>query len=154
LGVPFGPERARLVRGEAVTLADGRTIVPEEVLGEDLPGARLAVIGDVGRTDNLVPYVADAHALVIESTYLANEADMARRFGHMTAAQAAWLAREAGVKTLILTHLSRRTRERDFLSEARAIHPDAYVARDFDRFVIAKDKPVYKVVEPVEANEA
>lgn len=153
LGVPFGPERARLVRGEAITLADGRIVTPEQVLGEDLPGARLAVIGDVGRTDNLVPYVTDAHALVIESTYLANEAEMARRFGHMTAAQAAWLAREAQVKTLILTHLSRRNRERDFLSEARAIHSDAYVARDFDRFVVSKDKPVYKAVEPPEVVE-
>jgi ribonuclease Z len=148
LGVPFGPERARLVRGEAVTLSDGRLITPDEVLGADLPGARLALIGDVGRTDNLPPLIADSHALIIESTYLASEADMARRFGHMTAAGAAWLAREARVQTLLLTHLSRRSRERDVLSEARAIHPAAYVARDFDRYIIAKDKPVYKSTVP------
>jgi len=153
LGIPVGPERARLVRGEPITLADGRQIVPDEVLGPLLPGARLALIGDVGRTEQLAPYVGDAHALIMESTYLANEADMAHRFGHMTAAQAAWLARESNVQTLILTHLSRRNRERDVVAEARAIHPATFVARDFDHFVIAKDKPVHKIELVVESED-
>ena len=55
-------------------------------------------------------------------------------FGHLTAAKAAYLAREAGVKTLILTHLSRRYRERDIRSEARSIFPNTYVARDLGPF--------------------
>jgi len=148
LGVPNGPERARLVRGEAITLADGTLIDPETVLGPDLPGARLVHIGDVGRTDNIIEYVANAHALVIEATYLESEADMARQFGHMTAAQSARLARDANVQTLILTHVSRRNRERDVIAEAQAIHPNTYVARDFDHFLISKDKPVQKVVNP------
>ena len=148
LGVPNGPERARLVRGEAITLADGTLIDPETVLGPDLPGARLVHIGDVGRTDNIIEYVANAHALVIEATYLESEADMARQFGHMTAAQSARLARDANVQTLILTHVSRRNRERDVSAEAQAIHPNTYVARDFDHFLISKDKPVQKVVNP------
>jgi len=145
LGVPMGPERAKLVRGEAITLADGRVIQPDDVLGPDLPGARYVHIGDVGRTDNIVQYVRDAHALVIESTYLDAESEMARLFGHMTAAQAARLAVEANVKTLILTHISHRSRERDVLAEARAIFPNTYVARDFDRFVISKEKPVERI---------
>ena len=113
MGIPPGPERAQLVRGNAVTLKDGRTIQPDEVLGPDLPGARYVHIGDVGRTDNIVQYVQDAHALVMEATYLNEDAEMARQFGHMTAAQAARLAVEANVKTLILTHISRRSRERE-----------------------------------------
>jgi ribonuclease Z len=145
LGVPPGPERAQLVRGTAITLADGRTIQPDEVLGLDLPGARYVHIGDVGRTDNIAQYVQDAHALVIEATYLDAEAELARQFGHMTAAQAARLALEANVKTLILTHISRRSRERDVLAEAQAIFPNTYVARDFDMFSIAKDRPVEKL---------
>jgi ribonuclease Z len=145
LGVPPGPERALLVRGEPLTLADGRLINPDDVLGPDLPGARYVHIGDVGRTDNIVEYVRDAHALVIESTYLNDEAEMAMHFGHLTAGQAARLAVQANVQTLILTHLSRRNRERDVLAEAQAIFPNTYVARDFDHFVIAKDKPVQKL---------
>jgi ribonuclease Z len=145
LGVPPGPERARLVRGESVTLADGRVIHPDEVLGPDLPGARYVHIGDVGRTDNLQQYVRDAHALVMEATYLDLEADIARQFGHMTAAQAAHLAVESNVKTLILTHISHRSRERDVLAEAQAIFPNTYVARDFDRYMIGKERPVERL---------
>jgi ribonuclease Z len=145
LGIPPGPDRAHLVRGNPITLADGRVIQPDEVLGPDLPGARYVHIGDVGRTDNIMQYVQDAHALVIEATYLNEEADMARQFGHMTAAQAARLAVDANVKTLILTHISRRSRERDVIAEAQAIFPNTYVARDFDRYLISKDKPVQKM---------
>lgn len=139
LGIPFGPERKQLVRGEAVVLADGREIKPDDVLGPAVPGTKYVHIGDVGRTDNLLEVCRDASTLVIESTYLEAEADMARQFGHMTAVAAARLAQEAGVKTLILTHLSRRYRERDIRNEARTIFPDTYVARDLDHFVINRD---------------
>jgi ribonuclease Z len=142
LGVPFGPERARLVQGEAVTLADGRTITPEQVLGEALPGTKFIHIGDVGRTDNLVEICRDADALVIEATYLASETEMAAEFGHLTAAQAAQLAVDANVKTLILTHLSRRYFERDVIQEAQAVFPNTYVARDFDHFQISREGTV------------
>jgi ribonuclease Z len=142
LGVPFGSERARLVRGEAVTLADGRTIAPEAVLGEAIPGTKYVHIGDVGRTDNLVEICRDADALVIESTYLKSETEMAGEFGHLTAAQAAQLAVDANVKCLILTHLSRRYFERDVVKEAQSIFPNAYVARDFDHFQISREGTV------------
>ncbi|GJM43104.1 MAG: ribonuclease Z [Ardenticatenaceae bacterium] len=138
LGVPFGPERALLVRGEAVTLADGRIIQPDEVLGEALPGTKYVHIGDVGRIDELLPICQDAHTLVIEATYLHEDAEMARQFGHMTAAQVARLAKEANVTTLILTHLSRRYNGRMIRQEARAIFPNTYVARDFDHFQITR----------------
>ena len=77
--------------------------------------------------------------------YGVEEAELARQFGHMTAAQAARLALESNVKTLILTHISRRSRERDVLAEAQSIFPNSYVARDFDAFSIAKDRPVQKL---------
>ncbi len=154
LGVPPGPERAVLVRGNPIILADGRQINPDDVLGPDLPGARYVHIGDIGRTDNVIEYVRDAHALVIESTYLDEEAELAHHFGHMTAAQAARLAVEANVQTLILTHLSRRSRERDVLAEAQAIFPNTYVARDFDQFSIAKDRPVQKVQPDRQADDS
>ena len=142
LGVPFGPERARLVRGETVTLADGRIIGPDDVLGEAIPGTKYVHIGDVGRTENLVEICREADALVIESTYLKSETEMARQFGHLTAAQAAQLAVTANVKTLILTHLSRRYFERDVVREAREIFSNTFVARDFDRFQISREGTV------------
>jgi len=139
LGVPVGPERGRLVNGESITLADGRIIHPDDVLGETIPGIKYVHIGDVGRTDTLVDICRDADALVIESTYVEEEAEMAAQFGHMTAARAARLAQEAGVQSLILTHLSRRYFERDVRREAQAIFPNAFVARDFDRFQITRE---------------
>ncbi len=140
LGVPFGPERRKLVAGEAITLADGRRIGPDDVLGPEIPGARLVFVGDAGRTDNLREVAHQADALVIEATYLDEDADMARHFGHLTAAQAAQLAREAQVQQLYLTHISRRYREQDVLNEARAIFPNAIIARDFDRIKVVKEK--------------
>ena len=76
--------------------------------------------------------------LVIEATYLRREADMARRFAHLTAAQAAQLARDARVRRLVLTHLSRRYREAEILEEAQAIFPETVVARDFDHFRVLR----------------
>ena len=138
LGVPFGPERRDLVNGQHITLSDGRTIKPNEVLGDWQSGTKLVVIGDTGRTDNILDYCDGADTLVIESTYIDEDAEMARKFSHLTAKQAAELAREAGVKKLILTHLSRRYRERDVLEEAQAVFPDTVVARDFDSFQIKR----------------
>jgi len=138
LGVPAGPIRRRLVAGETVTLPDGRTVGPEDVLGPTVAGARLIHVGDCGETSDLVPVARGADALVIEATYLDVEAEMAREFGHLTAAQAARLARDAGVKQLYLTHLSRRYRERDILEEAQKIFPNTAVARDFDQYKILK----------------
>ena len=141
LGVPLGPIRRELVQGNAVTLADGRLIQPEEVLGPAAAGAKLAVIGDAGRIDNLVEQVAGAGALVIESTYLEEDAAMARKFGHLTATRAAQLARDAGVRSLILNHVSRRYSRRQILAEARAVFEPVFVANDFDRFRVVKNMP-------------
>ena len=98
------------------------------------------MVGDTGRTDDLLAVCKDADALVIESTYIDEEAEMARSFSHLTARQAAELAVKAGVKKLILTHISRRYREKDVLREAQAIFPNTSVARDFDVFQIKRDE--------------
>ncbi len=97
------------------------------------------VVGDTGRTDDLLSVARGADALVIESTYLDEEAEMARQFSHMTAKGAAELALKAGVKQLILTHISRRYREKDVIAEAQAIFPNTVVARDFDNYTVKRD---------------
>jgi len=137
--IPPGPWRRDLVNGLTVTLPDGRKIEPDKVMGESRQGTSLVVVGDTGNPDKLITYVQDADALVIEATYIQQEEDLARRFDHLTAAQAAALAKQANVQELFLTHLSRRYRERDVLDEARAIFPDVHVARDFDSFQIRRE---------------
>jgi len=140
LGVPFGPERRDLVAGKEITLPDGRRVMPDDVLGPLQKGVKVVVVGDTGRTDNILEACQDADALVIESTYMDEEAEMAREYSHLTARQAAELAVKANVKKLIITHISRRYREKDVLKEAQAIFPNSVVARDFDSFQIKREE--------------
>lgn len=140
LGVPFGPERRDLVAGKEISLPDGRRVRPDDVLGPLQKGVKLVIVGDAGRTDNLLEVCRDADALVIESTYLEEEAEMAKQFHHLTARQGAELAKQAGVKKLILTHISRRYREKDVLKEAQEVFPNTAVARDFDTYQIKREE--------------
>lgn len=138
LGVPQGPERRELVRGNPITLADGSTVQPEQVLGDEEVGTKLVHVGDTGATEDILEAARGADLLVIEATYLEEEREMAREFAHLTARQAAELAKEAGVGELVLTHISRRYRERDVLAEAQAVFLNSRVARDFDVFQIKR----------------
>jgi ribonuclease Z len=136
LDVPAGPERRRLLRGETVVLPDGRRITPDEVLAPPQPGTRLIVVGDAADADELLEEVRGADALIIEATFLERDADKAAERSHLTAAQAARLARTANVRALYLTHLSSRYEQAEIEAEARAIFPSTVVARDFDRVTV------------------
>ncbi|MYA92430.1 MAG: ribonuclease Z [Chloroflexi bacterium] len=148
LGVPHGPERAQLVAGQPITLASGRVVHPDEVLGERIRGAKVVITGDAGRTDDLQEAVRDADALVIEATYLDADREIASQVGHITARQAAELAGACHVKQLFLTHISRRYREFEVIREARRYFPQSYVARDLDHFAIFRDRPPQKLEAP------
>jgi ribonuclease Z len=139
LKLPQGPWRRDLVNGIAAKLPDGRTIQPDDVLGDFKVGTKLVIVGDTGETESLVPYCKDADALVIEGTYLQDESDMAQKFAHLTAHEAALLAEKANAGQLFLTHISRRYREKDVENEARKIFPNTFVARDFDSYMIKHD---------------
>jgi ribonuclease Z len=136
LGVPDGPVRGELAEGRPVTLQDGRTIEPEDVLGSPARGAKLVVVGDAETTDGLSEHVRDADLLVIEATFLERDAAMASDYGHLTAARAAELAADAGVKQLVLTHISGRYDVEEILVEATKIFAGARVAADLDRLTI------------------
>lgn len=151
LGVPAGPDRRELVAGRPVTLASGVTVQPEQVLGPSIPGAKVVYIGDVSRTDGLVEAARGADALVIEATYASADADLARDFGHITAAQSAEIARAARVRYLYLNHISRRYNGRELEAEARAIFPPAMVVDDLDHFRVTRDSPPQRVTRADEA---
>ena len=138
LDIPPGPWRRNLAEGREAVLPDGRVIDPDAVLGEVKAGTRLAHVGDTGEIDNLLPYVSGADTMVIEATYLDSELDMARRFSHITAREGAELAQKAGIQQLILSHISRRYREKDIIKEARAVFPNVKVARDFDMVMVKR----------------
>ena len=137
LGVPEGPERAALARGHPVELANGRRIVPEMVQGPAIAGGRLAIVGDTEEVASLVAPVRHADALVIEATFLERDAALAFSRGHLTAATAARLARDADVGQLLLTHISGRYKTEEILTEAARVFPRVRVAADFDRITVS-----------------
>jgi ribonuclease Z len=132
LGVPFGPERGALQTGAAVTLADGRVVAPDEVLGAARPGRKLVLTGDTAPSGEVVAAALGADLLVHEATFCEDEAERARETEHSTALEAAGVARDAGVRLLALTHLSSRYGGGDVEREARTVFPDTVVPRDFD----------------------
>jgi ribonuclease Z len=127
LGVTPGPDFGRLQRGETVN-----GVSPEQVVGETRRGRRLVFSGDTAPCD-MVRVAADgADVLVHEATFASDERERAHETGHSTAAQAAELAREAGVTLLALTHVSTRYGGREIKDEARAVFPRTVLPRDFD----------------------
>jgi ribonuclease Z len=132
LGVPSGPERGALQRGEDVSLADGRVVRAADVVGEDRPCRKVVLSGDTAPAASVVEAAAGADLLVHEATFCAEERERARETLHSTAGEAALLAREAGVRLLALVHLSSRYHGPDVAEEARALFPDTVVPRDFD----------------------
>jgi ribonuclease Z len=145
LGVPDGPARRELAKGRPVTLGDGRLIAPEMVQGSEAPGAKLVVIGDVEEVATLTQQVRAADALVIEATFLDRDSALARSRGHLTAAAAASLAREAEVRELLLTHISGRYRPEDIKAEAAGIFPRTRIVADFDHISVAARSTSAKV---------
>jgi ribonuclease Z len=127
LGVREGPDFGRLQRGEPV--GDVR---PEQVVGPVRPGRRIVISGDTRPCQTTEVYAHGADVLVHEATFLEDERERARETAHSTAAQAAEIARDAGVRLLALTHLSTRYFPRDVRDEARATFPGTVVPRDFD----------------------
>jgi ribonuclease Z len=132
LGVPNGPERGALQRGEAVTVADGRTIAPDQVLGPPRPGRKVVITGDTAPSETIVEAAWGADLLVTEGTFSEEERERAEETRHQTAAQAADIARRAEVGLLALTHLSNRYFGPEIAREAREIFPETVVPRDFD----------------------
>ena len=132
LGVPEGPFWGRLHKGQTVTLADGRTVGPADLVGPPRPGRTVVYSGDTRPHPSVVEASRGADLLVHEATFGGDELERARETGHSTAAEAARVAAEAGVRRLVLTHISPRYGRdaAELLAEARAIFPETIIARD------------------------
>ena len=131
LGVPEGPAFGCLHRGEAVEV-DGRRVRPEEVVGPDRPGRKVVYTGDTRPVRSTVEAAAGAELLIHECTFAGEQAARARATYHSTAADAARVARDAGVVRLALTHISARYSENParLVREARRVFPETVAAKD------------------------
>jgi ribonuclease Z len=132
LGVPAGPERGALQRGETVTVPGGRVVAPTDVLGPARAGRTIVVTGDTAPSEAVGILAQGADVLVHEASFCEDELDRARETAHSTARQAAELASAANVRLLALTHISPRYFGGDVLREAREVFANTVVPRDFD----------------------
>jgi ribonuclease Z len=137
LGIPPGPIYAELKAGRSVSLDDGRIINGASLCGPERPGCSLVYCTDTVFSEAAVELATGADLLIHESTFAHAEAEMAFARQHSTSTMAAQTALAAGVKQLMLTHLSPRympgnpVTPDDLLAEARAIFPATELARDF-----------------------
>jgi ribonuclease Z len=132
LGVPPGPERGLLQRGESVTLPDGGTVSPTDVLGPARGGRKVVLAGDGAPSGTVLEAARHADLLVHEATFCEDERERAEETRHSTARGAAELAAAAEVRLLALTHLSNRYSGGEILREAREYFSETVVPRDFD----------------------
>jgi ribonuclease Z len=140
LGLPPGPAYGRLQRGETV---DG--IKPSDVLGPARPGRRIVYCTDTRPCAAAIELARGADLLIHEATYGSDMAEEAVERFHSTAAEAAAVAREAGVAQLVLTHVSPRyTAPSALLAEAREVFPQTELAEDFACFDLTRS--VYSAV--------
>ncbi|NGX28669.1 MAG: Ribonuclease Z [Candidatus Anoxychlamydiales bacterium] len=128
----FGPNVRKLEEiGEIVI--DGKTIRLTDVSWVR-KGDAIAVVLDTKYTERAVDIAKDAKILICESTFLETEKELARKYLHMTAKEAATVAKKANVQMLILTHFSARYTDLSlFEKEARAVFENTYVAEDFKK---------------------
>ncbi|MEO6529253.1 MAG: ribonuclease Z, partial [Gemmatimonadaceae bacterium] len=132
LGVPEGPLWGEIHRGRAVTLPDGRSIEPSVLVGRPRPGRKIALTGDSRPCAATIEAAQGADLLIHEATFGDEEAARAVETGHSTAREAAEVAREAGVETLVLTHFSAR-----YSRDASELGKEAREC--FERTVVGKD---------------
>ena len=128
-----GPDVGRLQREGSLVTRDGRRVTVES-MSEFRRGQVFAFVMDTRVCDGALALADGADMLVCESTFLEADADLAAAYGHLTAAQAARIAAEAGARRLVLTHFSQRyPDDAAFAAEAGEIFPDVVVVRDLDR---------------------
>jgi len=132
MGIPEGPAWGKLHKGQPVTLNDGRVVEASELVGPSRPGRRIVFSGDTRPAEATVRAAEGADLLIHEATFADDEGPRALETGHATAREAAGVAARAGVKQLVLTHLSARysVNTSELALQAREVFANTVVARD------------------------
>lgn len=141
LGVPKGPLWSTLQRGIEVTLPDGRTIKPLEVMEPPRPGRKIVYSGDTRPSEKIANLAKNADVLIHEATLSDELAEKAEEEGHSTPSEAAQVALKANVKLLVLTHISARYADpRVLLEQAKKIFPNTYLPNDLETIEVPLPK--------------
>lgn len=146
LGIPPGPLYGALKQGKTVTLEDGRRINGGDLCDPPEAGRSVVYCTDTVFCDNAVALAQGADLLIHEATFAHEDAQMAFDRLHSTSTMAAQVAYLAQVQQLILTHFSPRyapgnpIQLADLLTEAQAIFPNTFLAKDFLTYKIPRHR--------------
>jgi ribonuclease Z len=139
LGVKEGPDFSRLVRGESIRVGS-KVIVPDMVMGPSRKGMKIVYSGDTAPCEELSMASVGADVLVHEATVTSDLEAKAREYRHSTAKDAAIVARDAGVRSLYLVHISGRYEDASaLLKEATGIFAGTIAPNDLDTYILRKD---------------
>lgn len=137
LGVKPGPDFSALKSGRPVELPNGRVVEPGEVVGPPRPGRKIVYAVDTRPCEAVVRLSKGADLLIHDSSLADELVERAKESGHSTPSEAAMVAKRAGVKLLVLTHISSRYRDASILLEqARKIFPNTMLAEDLMRLEV------------------
>lgn len=139
IGIPRGPLYGKLQSGAQVTLPDGRTVQPEEVLGPQRPGKSIAYCLDTEFSSRSIELAEHCTALIHETTFGADGIDMAKERKHSTMQDAARVAAESGTGLLIATHFSSRYDHHEvkrIADDARPIFENIKAGKDLQEIEI------------------
>ncbi|MFI3087864.1 ribonuclease Z [Streptococcus sp. 2022WUSS037] len=134
-GVPFGPLFGKIKNGQNVTLEDGREIIASDYISPPRPGKVVTILGDTRKCHASVRLAVNADVLVHEATYGKGDEKIARKHGHSTNMEAAQVAKDAGVKQLLLNHISPRFLSKDISQlrkDARTIFEQVHIVKDLE----------------------
>jgi ribonuclease Z len=139
LEVPMGPLWGKLQKGEAVKTPSGKTVEPSKVLGPARRGRHIAFIVDTRPAPGVYSLCKKADLAFLEGMFISEHSEHADLKGHMTAAEAARIARKAGAARAVLVHISPRYENSElgkFEQEARKEFESVRIGRDLDIFEV------------------
>lgn len=131
LGISPGPLFSKLQRGNSIEI-DGKMIRPEDVMGVSRSGRTIVYSGDTRPCESVLEASRGADLLIHDGSFADEMADWAEESKHSTAGEVAALAKEAGVRKLILTHISSRYTDdsEPVLSDSKKIFENVIIAED------------------------
>lgn len=133
LNVPCGPLWSKLQGGQSVQSLDGTTVNPSDVLGAARKGRKFSYVTDTLYLDSIADEVRNSDLLICEGMFENALIDQAKEKKHMTASQAATIARDSNSKKMALIHYSPRYTDRELVvleEEAKKIYPNAILSKD------------------------
>lgn len=133
LNVPIGPLWGKLQKGESVQSATGKTVTPEDVMGEKRHGRKFSFVTDTMYLPSIAREVQNSDLLICEGMFADDCEDQAREKKHMTSRQAATIAKDSQAKRMALIHYSPRYNDKNLellLEQAKEVYPNAQLSKD------------------------